>query len=42
MGTIKYYSAIKKMELDLYAIMESSMLNQKVAKQFIHHNSFDS
>lgn len=40
MGTIKYYAAIKKNELDLYGVMESSMLNEKVAKQFIHHDSF--
>lgn len=41
MGTIKYNAAIKKIKLDLYD-METFMLNEKIAKQFIHHDSFDS
>lgn len=40
MGRIKYYVAIKKIELNLYDIGKF-MLNEKVTKQFFKCDSFD-
>lgn len=42
MGTIKYNAAIRKNELDVFGVLESSMLNQELEKEFVQHDSIDS